>query len=82
MCYRASAGYEARLTTCASLVLSGEPVADLNYGIIDAGSQAEDYLLEFVQVARLKNVPVIFHFTPEIALQLKSIAFELNGCVK
>jgi ribosomal protein S18 acetylase RimI-like enzyme len=78
MCYRASAGYEARLTTCDSLVLSGEPVVDLNNGVIDAGPQAEDHLREFVQLAGSKRIPVILMFTPEVAPQLISVARELG----
>ena len=58
ICYRASPGYEARLTPHSSLIVSGEPIADLNYAVIDQDGAvhlpeewAEDYppgsLVEF-----------------------------------
>lgn len=78
MCYRASKGYEACLTPYASLILSGEPVADLNYAIIDVAPQAEDRLQEFVRVPRSRKIPVLFLFTPGGAPQLSPVAQALG----
>ena len=78
LCYRAAAGYEACLTPGASLVLSGEPVADLNYAFIDAGPQAEARLRGFVQTVEPRGIPAIFVFTPEVASQLAPVAIELG----
>src|SRR5947209_11992522 len=36
---RAAPGYEARMTPYAALILSGEPIADLNYAILDEGPE-------------------------------------------
>ncbi len=78
MTYRSAAGYEARLTTSASLVLSREPVAALNYAIIDDGPQAKDRLYEFAQAVRTRDIPVIFVFTAEAAPQLEPVSLELG----
>ncbi len=78
LCYRAAPGYEARLTDGASLVLSGEPVSDLNYAIIDAGSHAEGHMREFVQVAKSRKIPMLVLLSPEAAPLLKAAAQELR----
>lgn len=76
--YRASPGWEARLTTSASLVLSGEPVADLNYALISSGPSPEKYLHEFVEVARARRIPIMFLFASAIASKIEPEAKELG----
>ena len=76
--FRAAPGYEARLTQQASLILSGEPVADLNCAVIDVGPQAEERLREFGQVIRTRNLPIIVFLPDRISDQLALIARDLN----
>lgn len=78
LCYRGAQGYEARLTCDASLVLSGEAVADLNYAIIDASSNAENRLNEFVQAAKSRKIPMLVFLTPQAAQTLKPAAEKLG----
>ena len=75
---RAAPGYEARLTQQTSLILSGEPVADFNLAIIDAGPQSEDWLLQFGQVIQERNLPMIVLLTPEVSDQLAPVAATLS----
>ncbi len=67
---RAAPGSEARLTQQASLILSGEPVADLDLAIIDRGSQSEDRLRQFGQVINERNSPLIVFLTAEVTRRL------------
>ena len=76
--FRASPGYEARLTQRASLILSGEPVADLNVAIIDTGPQAEDCLRQFSQVIRKRDLPIMVFLTAEVSSQLAPVAQDLG----
>jgi len=76
--FRAAPGYEARLTQQASLILSGEPVADFNVAIIDAGSQAEDCLCQFDQAIKRRNLPIIVFLTAEVSDQLAPVAQTLG----
>ena len=78
LCFRAAPNYEARLTQHASLILSGEPVADLNFAILDAGSQAEDRLREFGQVLQARNIPAIAFLTDDVSDQLAPVARDLG----
>ena len=64
---RAAPGYEARLTQQASLILSGEPVAEFDVAIIDRGPKSEDWLRQFGQVIHERNLPVIVFLTAEVS---------------
>ena len=75
---RATPGYEARLTQQASLILSGEPVADFNVAIIDRGPQSEDWLRQFGQVIRERNLPIMVFLTAEVSDQLAHVAHDLD----
>ena len=75
---RGAPGYEARLTPDATLVLSGEPVADFNYALIDEGPKAEVRLREFGQVIQAQGLPVIVILTAAVAKQLAPVASELG----
>lgn len=70
LCFRAAPGYEARLLPQASLVLSGEPFADLNYSIIDDGPRQVLEAEEFVGVAQSRQIPLIVLLTPRVADRL------------
>ena len=76
--FRAAPGYEARLTQQASLILSGEPVADLNYAVIDEGPQAADRLREYGQVVQARSLPVVIFLSAAISNPLEPIARELG----
>src|SRR5205814_2850313 len=75
---RAAPGYEARLTPYASLILSGEPVADLNYAVIDEGPEAEKRLREFSEVLQARGLPVVAILTSAVADRLAPTASELG----
>jgi GNAT superfamily N-acetyltransferase len=75
---RAAPGYEARLSQEASLILSGEPVADFNIAIIGAGPQSEDWLRQFGQVIHERKLPVIVFLTEEVSDQLAPLAQTLS----
>ncbi len=76
--FRSAPGYEARLTPYASLILSGEPVADLNYAVIDEGPEAEKRLREFGEVLRARDLPVVAIITGAVADRLAPTARELG----
>src|SRR5438034_462241 len=76
--HRPAPGYEARLTPYASLILSGEPVADLNYAVIDEGPEAEKRLREFSEVLQARDLPVVAFFTNAVADRLAPTASELG----
>ena len=78
LCYRAARGYEIRLTTEASLILSGEPVADLNYAILDAGPKVAERLREFSQVISTRELPIIVLITNQASELLTPIAIDLG----
>src|SRR5438309_3181850 len=75
---RAAPGYEARLTPYASLILSGEPIADLNYAVIDEGPQVEERLREFGEVLQARDLSVVAIFTGAVADSLAPTASELG----
>jgi GNAT superfamily N-acetyltransferase len=75
---RAASGYEAMLTPYASLTLSGEPIADLNYAIIDDGPQVEEKLRQFGEVLQARDLPVVAVFTRAVADRLAPTARELG----
>lgn len=70
LAYSSAPGYEARLMPGASLILSGEPVPDLNYALIYGSQQADRQLHEFTEVAKLRNLPLTIMVSPDIAPQL------------
>lgn len=75
---RATPGYEARLIQQASLILSGEPVADFNIAIIDRGSQSEDWLRQLGQVIHEWNLPILVFLTAEVSDQLAPVVHDLD----
>src|SRR5262245_54609065 len=74
LCYRASPGYEVRLTPHASLILSGESVADLNYAVIDHGSHAEERLREFGHLIQARNLSIFVFLTDAVSTRLTPLA--------
>jgi len=78
LCYRAAPGYEARLTPQASLILSGESVADLNYAVIDRGPHAEERLREFEQLIQARNLSIFVFLTDAVSTPLAPLAQSLG----
>jgi GNAT superfamily N-acetyltransferase len=78
LCYRADPGYEARLTPHASLILSGEPVADLNYAVIDRGPHAAERLREFGQLIKARNLSAFVFLSDAASTSLASLAQSLG----
>jgi GNAT superfamily N-acetyltransferase len=59
-------------------VLSGEPVADFNYAIVDAHPNAEDQLRDFVGLARSKHLPLVVIVSEEAGDSLEPVAKRLR----
>jgi GNAT superfamily N-acetyltransferase len=78
LCYRAAPGFEVRLTPQASLILSGEAVADLNYVVIDDGPQAEAHLREFVHLIQARSLSVYVFLTDALSTSLTPLAQSLG----
>ncbi len=78
ICYRASPGYEAHLTAQSSLIMSGEPIADLNYAVIDQGPQAEAQLRDYVHLIQTRGLAIIVFLTADSAGHLASTARALG----
>jgi len=78
LCYRAAPGYEARLTPHAALILSGEPVADLNYAVIDREPHAEERLREFGHLIQARNTPLYVLLTDAVSTPLAPLAQSLG----
>jgi GNAT superfamily N-acetyltransferase len=77
LCYRAAPGYEAQLTPQASLILSGEAVADLNYAVIDDGPHAEARLREFDLRIQARGLPIYVFLTDAVSNSLTPLAQSL-----
>jgi GNAT superfamily N-acetyltransferase len=78
LCYRAAPGYEVQLTPQASLILSGEPVADLNYAVIDDGPHAEARLREFGHRIQARSLPIYVFLTDAVSSSLTPLAQSLG----
>jgi GNAT superfamily N-acetyltransferase len=78
LCYRAAPGYEVRLTPQASLILSGEAVADLNYVVIDDGPHADERLREFGQLIQARSLSVYLFLTDAVSNSLTPLAQSLG----
>ena len=65
--YRAAPGYDARLTPDATLVLSGEAVADLNYAVIGPGPRPAERLEAFARVLHEQRLPGYVILSADVA---------------
>ncbi|HEX6506272.1 MAG TPA: hypothetical protein VF221_01450, partial [Chloroflexota bacterium] len=76
--YRFAPAFEAYLTPTSFLVLSGEPLADVNYaGILD-GLDAEERLRRIGDIVKERDLPFILFLVSEVAAELAPIAHELG----
>lgn len=78
MCYCGASGYEARIRPSETLVLSGQPYADLNYAVMDDSADAAQRLEEFVAVAGKRSLPFIVMATPGVTPKLAAVAHSLG----
>ena len=69
---------ESRLVLGAALAMSGEPHAEMNFGIVDAGLGAESCLREFVACLRERRLPGYLVLTDAIADELGPTAHDLG----
>ena len=67
-----------RLTAHASLAISGEPYADCNMAVIDAGGEPEATLTRFVARLRERRLPALFNFSSAVAPGLRDCALGLG----
>lgn len=77
-CYCGASGYEALIRPTETLVLSGQPYADLNYAVMDDSMDAPQRLEAFVTVAGKRSLPFIVMATPEVSPKLCSVARTLG----
>ena len=70
--------FEAHLTPTGWLVLTGEPLADLNTGMIDDGPDPEGQLREFGGVLRRRGLPALIFLGEGVADRLAGPAAELG----
>ena len=76
--FRCTPGHEVRLTPQASLALSGEPIGDLNWAIIDEGPQEETTLREFAAILDARRLPSTVLMPEGVSNRLASVATELG----
>src|SRR5260221_9585510 len=72
--FRDAPGLEVRLTADSALMLSGEPVADLNILLVGPDRQAERIVEEALALVALRGLPLLAMFTPHVAEALAPVA--------
>jgi GNAT superfamily N-acetyltransferase len=75
---RAAPAYEVRQVPGATLALSGEPLADLNFIALAASPDPGAHLREFVVRAQARHVPVLVAVSAAVADTIASVAQELG----
>jgi GNAT superfamily N-acetyltransferase len=76
LCLRGASSYEAHLTPDATLALSGEAVADLNYAVVGPGPAPEARLRELSQVIHARGLPIVVLLARDVAQALAPLARE------
>jgi GNAT superfamily N-acetyltransferase len=76
--YRHAPGFEARISPTSYIVLSGEPVPDLNLAGIAAGLDAEERIREQGEIIHDRGLPLLVLIASEVAHELAPIAHELR----
>lgn len=71
-------GFYARMTRTSALLLSGEPVLDLNMILIGPGSKSDGFLCEAVELVQERKLPLLTLFAPDIASTLEPSAAKLG----
>jgi GNAT superfamily N-acetyltransferase len=75
---RCAPGSEIWLSAHSSLAMSGEPYADCNMAVIDAGGEPEATLTRFVGRLRERRLPALFNFSSAAAPGLRGVALHLG----
>jgi len=57
---RTAPGFEAHLTLGGGLLLSGEPVADLNFACVDTSHQSVHVLTGFIEILERRGVELFY----------------------
>jgi GNAT superfamily N-acetyltransferase len=76
--FRDAPGFSAHVTPHAALILTGEPIADLNYAIVDGGVEAASLLTHFTETSRGRKLPLIVMLSDTVAGSLASTAEGLS----
>jgi len=76
--FRDAPGFTGHIAPHATLVLTGEPLADLNYAIIDADAGAAALLTRFLETSRARELPLIVMLSDAVADSLVSTAEHLS----
>ena len=83
--WRGAPGFEAHLTPTGWLILTGEPVADLNMIFVDDGPDPEGQLHAFGEVLRHRALPALVLLSDPIADRLvtpaTALGLQLSGHV-
>jgi len=75
---RAAPAHEVRQSLGATLALSGEPVADLNYITLDASPDPGAWLREFAAIIHARQAPVLVLLNMTVADVVAPVAQELG----
>ena len=75
---RAAPAHEVRQSPGATLALSGEPVADLNYITLAASPDPGARLREFAAIIHARRLPVLVLLSADVADVVAPVAQELN----
>jgi hypothetical protein len=67
-----------RMTRNSALLLSGEPVADLNLLLVGPDREPDRFLDEAVRIVRQRQLPLVAAFTPHVAPTLAPAARRLG----
>jgi GNAT superfamily N-acetyltransferase len=76
--FRGAPEGEARLTPTAWLALSGEPVGDFNYALVDRGPEAADRLCEYARRIAARALPATVFLPGRVADELAPVARDLG----
>lgn len=76
--FRGAPGGEARLTPTDWLALSGEPVGDFNYALVDRGPEAADRLFEYARRIEARALPATVFLPGRVADELAPVARDLG----
>lgn len=77
--YSCSERFMARAEPGAAMALSGEPLADLNYLVVDAATRrSAEAFRQYVTHCDTQNIPFAAMLEPEAAVELKPLCEELS----
>ena len=76
--FRQAPGFESRLTPTGWLLITGEPFADFNWLLVDAGPDPAGQLREFAGVLAAGDLPGLVLLTTAVVDRLAPVAADLG----